>query len=186
MLAAARAPRILLAEDDGEMREWLRHLLRPTASEVRAASSGWELLTLLAEDRPFDLVVSDVRMPGPNGLQVAAMARTAEFVTPFLIITAFPDQRLREAIAEMPSVELLPKPFEKEEFLIAAKRLVGGSLRARLARIPDGRIIPCRGCGGLHIALPATAEASFCPNCLERPSQLGAEYEGYEVLGGGD
>jgi CheY-like chemotaxis protein len=115
--------RLLVADDDGEMRAWLRVLLQPLDADVRDASSGWELLSLLADAGPFDLVVTDVRMPGPTGLQVVAMARTAGFAEPFLVMTAFPDDRLRESAAKF-RVQVLEKPFEQLAFVAAVEQLL--------------------------------------------------------------
>lgn len=102
---------ILLADDDREMRSWIRAVLRPVTDDVTEVATGWELLHALAHEGPFDLVISDVRMPAPNGLTVVTMARTAGLATPFLVITAFPDDVLRHALEQVPDARLLEKPF---------------------------------------------------------------------------
>jgi CheY-like chemotaxis protein len=119
-----RGRKLLVAEDDDEMRAWLTVALGSERDEVREASTGWELLSALAEPRPFDLVITDVRMPGPTGIQVLGMARNAGVVTPFLLITAFSDHQLRASMAELADVALLDKPFEQSEFLNAVERML--------------------------------------------------------------
>jgi len=119
-------PRIFIADDDPAMREWLRLVLRPLKGTIREASGGVELLDLLASGEPYDLVITDLRMPAPNGLQVIAMARAAGAAAPFLVITAFPDDGVRRAL-EAAGAELLAKPFSP------------GELKARVAAlIADG------------------------------------------------
>jgi DNA-binding NtrC family response regulator len=116
--------KLLIADDDSEMRAWLGVALDAVKCEIREASSGWDLLDTLAEDGPFDLIVTDVRMPGPSGLQVVEMARTAGLQTPFLVITAFPDDRLRAEAAAMSRVSMLEKPFSNADLVEAVHRLL--------------------------------------------------------------
>jgi CheY-like chemotaxis protein len=108
------------------MRSWLGAVLRPLAAAIVEAGSGWEVLHLVANDGPFDLVVSDVRMPAPNGLTVVTMSRAAGLRTPFLIITAFPDRELRRALAAVEDAWLMEKPFDGKDFLA----MVAGILRS--------------------------------------------------------
>lgn len=121
-----RRLRIVIADDDAEMRALIRLLLRPALGEVREAASGWELLGVLADDGPFDLVITDVRMPAPNGVGVVTMARAAGFETPFLVITAFPDERVRRTIASQRNAVLVGKPFDRTELMSAVHALLPG------------------------------------------------------------
>lgn len=117
-------PRIYIADDDPAMREWLCLLLRPMQATIQEASGGVELLDLLASGEPYDLVITDLRMPGPSGLQVVAMARAAGATAPFLIITAFPDDDVRRSLAAI-GAELLAKPFSAAELKARVAALVG-------------------------------------------------------------
>lgn len=109
--------RLLLADDDPEMRSWVRDVLRSFELEIIEAASGWEVLGLLATKGPFTLVVSDVRMPPPSGLNVVTMARSAGLETPFIIITAVPDDRLRQSIEMVPDAWVLEKPFRARDLM---------------------------------------------------------------------
>jgi len=106
--------RILVADDDGEMRAWLRLAVRPLACAVVEAASGAELLDRLA-DGDVDVVVTDLRMPAPNGLAAIASARAAGVTIPVLVITAFPDANIARAVANIDRALLLPKPFDVGE-----------------------------------------------------------------------
>lgn len=106
--------RLIVAEDDAAMRGWLRKVVDCAGIEVREATSGWETLFLLAENADVDLVISDVRIPSPTGLQVLAMARTAGITVPFLLITAFGTAELRHTAATL-GASVLDKPFTAQE-----------------------------------------------------------------------
>jgi CheY-like chemotaxis protein len=103
--------RILIADDDREMRRVLRDMLRSTGAEIQEASSGHDLLGCLSNGERFDLVITDLRMPAPSGLQVIKMTRTAGNEIPFILITAFGDEDVRTALDGVPNAFMLDKPF---------------------------------------------------------------------------
>jgi CheY-like chemotaxis protein len=111
--------RILIAEDDDEMRAWLRLALRQLQPAVTEVGTGHDLLDALAHGGPYDAIITDVRMPGLDGLRVAAMARTAGMPTPILVITAFPESAVLRSVSKMPNATLLAKPFEAGELRAA-------------------------------------------------------------------
>lgn len=120
----SRTLRILIADDDSEMRAWLSVALKPIHYVVEELDSGLGLLERIASDAPFDAVVTDVRMPGPDGLRVVAMARTAGLAVPFLVITAFPDPEVIRLVHGIPGTTLLAKPFEVGELRTAIAELI--------------------------------------------------------------
>lgn len=130
----ARA-RLLLVEDDLDMRAWLAELLTAAGAEVKEAGTGVDALWLLAHEGPFDLAIADVRMPAPSGVQLAAMARTAGYAGPFLIITAFPSDQVRERVGGIERAALLAKPFCAEEFLQLAGRMMSAAAPADSDRV---------------------------------------------------
>ena len=106
------------------MRAWLRLALRPLGCEVVEVGTGVDLLDQLAEVDHYDAVITDVRMPGPDGIRVVAMARAAGLATPFLVITAFPELPVVSAVARMPDTALLAKPFAVDELRTALLALL--------------------------------------------------------------
>jgi DNA-binding response OmpR family regulator len=106
------------------MRHWLQILLVRMGASVRLASSGWELLSMMAEDpAAIDLVISDVRMPIPCGLDVLAMVRSVGITTPFVLITAFSNEALRAAAGRMRAA-VLDKPFLAAELEARIRELL--------------------------------------------------------------
>jgi DNA-binding response OmpR family regulator len=120
-----RGVRVLVVDDDEEMRRWLRLSLARLGAVVVEAAGGQECLRHLGDDGRFDLVITDERMPAPGGLEVAALARARGIRAPFLIVTAFSDEELRDRAAQLDATTVLDKPFEIEELLARARALVG-------------------------------------------------------------
>lgn len=130
-----RRARILLAEDDTDIRNELVRLLRLGGHEVYALRDGSELMDamsawILAEepDPPIDLIITDVRMPGFNGLSIVEGLRANGWTKPIIVISAFGDSEMRERIGAMPDVVFFDKPFDATRFEDAVDDL---SRRAR-------------------------------------------------------
>jgi len=126
-----RGPRLLLAEDDDAFRELLREALEAAGFEVDAVASGRALEARLEEavvlpDGPrYDLVVSDVRMPGASGLDVLERHYPRDPDTPFLLVTAFGDRVTHARAAEF-DVAVIDKPFDVDELVARCWALVDG------------------------------------------------------------
>lgn len=113
-------PRILLAEDDEELRLVLTEVLDEAGYEVELAQSGRELLRRLAESvvsgEGVDLVLTDVRMPGMSGLEAVEALRDEDWVTPVLFMTAFGDAATHEEARRL-GAWVLDKPFDVDELV---------------------------------------------------------------------
>ena len=83
---------------------------------------------LEAEDRPFDLVVSDVRMPGVDGLSVLeGLSGWDELQNlPMVLITAFGNPHLHELARRFGAVSLLEKPFEMTALMRVVREAIDG------------------------------------------------------------
>jgi CheY-like chemotaxis protein len=117
MEASTRLPLVVIAEDDDDMREVMCELVAGLGVEVSAASSGGELVKLLTDGPPVDLIITDVRMPWMTGDNVAMSARNSGVSVPIIIVTAFPDDALQAEVEGMGGAVLLAKPFRPEELL---------------------------------------------------------------------
>jgi two-component system response regulator PilR (NtrC family) len=122
-IGSLRAARLLIVDDDVEMRSWLADALSRAGAITQQAASGWESLTLLAE-RHYDLVISDVRMPPPNGLCVLSSARAVGVATPFILISGFGDDCLRDNVERIEGAAMLDKPFAIEDLVTIAEMLI--------------------------------------------------------------
>jgi len=100
--------RVLIAEDDDPLRDMLETILRLEGHHVTTVSSATDILQKVKDD--FDVILTDVRMPGVSGLDVVATLRNSGHQIPIIVMTAFPDDgtRLR---AEALGTVLIAKPF---------------------------------------------------------------------------
>lgn len=129
LFAMAARPRVLLAEDDDELRPVLETALTRAGFEVSAVPDGSELLDRIAlcllgdrwEPMP-DVIVTDVRLPAFNGLSLMEGLREEGFRVPVVVITAFGDQMLRDRVENMGRATYLDKPFEQQELEAAVWR----------------------------------------------------------------
>lgn len=110
-------PRVLLAEDDKELRELLTLVLENAGYQVCQCSNGEQLLARLREPQSFNLVISDIRMPGLNGLEVLARRRGEIQQLPFICMTAFGDAQTHREARQLGAVATLDKPFDLDEMI---------------------------------------------------------------------
>ena len=118
--------RIVIADDDPDSLELLRLALVGPQIEICEAANGADLVDLLAESGPFDLIITDVLMPWMEGLQVLHSARAAEIRTPVLVITGLTRPDLQAKVDRLGNAKLLRKPFGIPELRAAVADLVAG------------------------------------------------------------
>ena len=113
--------RILIAEDDGEIRQALADMLDFAGYAVRAAANGVEALAVLDDWRP-DAILLDVLMPEMDAPAFLAELRArGQADIPILLISALRD--LAERAASLPVAGSIAKPFDVDELLAALARL---------------------------------------------------------------
>ena len=119
-----KMPRILIVDDDPGQRSLLNSFLRSQQFETVTADSGQRALELLRAGK-FDMMISDVRMPGLTGLETLRLARKENATLPVLLVTAFTD--VRDAVAAMRdgAVNYLAKPIDLDELLASVRTATG-------------------------------------------------------------
>jgi two-component system response regulator PilR (NtrC family) len=111
--AAVPAARILIVDDERSMREMLAILLRREGHEVVVAENGRRAIDSL-DQKPFDLVVSDARMPDIDGLEVLRHARNINPSVIAIMITAFGSADLIKGVEQLGVTDYVEKPFNTE------------------------------------------------------------------------
>ncbi|MFO0611885.1 MAG: response regulator [Polyangiaceae bacterium] len=117
MIRSDIGARILLADDDEDLRWLIADRLRADGHTVIEVSSGAELMDFIRKvvaDHP-DVIVSDVLMPGFDGIEVLGALRMAEWSVPVVLMTALRDRDVRDAANRLGALALFEKPFDLHE-----------------------------------------------------------------------
>ena len=122
--------RILLADDDGELRLAIGSMLRYDGHEVVEVRDGCRLLdevgTAIMDGAtiPADLIITDQRMPGVTGLSLLAGLRQSDLTTPVVLMTAFATPEFHREAARL-GARVMDKPFSFD----ALRRCVAEAVR---------------------------------------------------------
>ena len=123
--------RILLADDDYEMRALLALSLFRAGYKVVECPDGWRLLEHLehyillgSEDEKVDLIISDIRMPGITGIEILRGMPQGEGYPPIILITAFGDKKTHRQAEQFGVAAIFDKPFEIDDLLAKVRKIV--------------------------------------------------------------
>jgi len=116
-------PTILLVDDEPELLANWERLLRPLGHRCLTASTGLDAIALIDREAP-DLVVTDLRLPGVDGLAVARQARARVPPVPVLLTSADDSDHLRDVAGEVGIGAFLAKPFVNAVFRQTVERLL--------------------------------------------------------------
>ena len=115
---------IAIAEPSPVMRSWYRVALSHLGAKFDEAGNGQELLDLVAEHGPYDLIVCSQALPIITGAQVLTMIRTAGDETPFVLVAPFCRNSIRASLAKLGNAALLDDALAGDELLRLAKMLM--------------------------------------------------------------
>lgn len=129
--------RILVVEDEALLRDMLADTLTLAMAQVTAAPDGgvawkaWQAGT-------FDLVLSDHRMPDCTGFELLQRIRATGSEVPFILISGQGLETMEAALAKVPRVRLLPKPFELPRLLAIMSEMLASRDSGSFGALPPG------------------------------------------------
>src|SRR5579871_6827091 len=129
----ATTARLLLVDDDREIRDLVSHFLEKYGYQVETVRDGREMNLALGR-HDVDLVILDVMLPGKDGLQLCREIRERSHV-PILMLTAMGEETDRIVGLEMGADDYLAKPFSPRELLARVRALLR---RVNFLKIPAG------------------------------------------------
>jgi two-component system, NtrC family, response regulator HydG len=152
-------PHILIVEDETIIRSALRRLLERNQYQVSEAGSVQE-----AQERygipGFDLIVSDLRLPGAPGTELIKLAEG----TPVLIMTSYASLRSAVDSMKMGAVDYIAKPFDHDEMLQAVARILRDRQEAKSAPAAVSASSPRNG-GSEKVVDNANGEIGIIGSC---------------------
>lgn len=129
--------RVLIAEDNDDMRDLLQEALEDAGYETLIAANGRQAVTRIEkESEVVDLVITDVRMPEMTGGELLAKARDLRSEAPVIVITAFGTVEQAVEMVKADAYQYLTKPFDNREIL----RLVEEELERSAAQREQARL----------------------------------------------
>ena len=120
-------PRILVVDDDSDSLLYLFDLLAAEGFWVEGSSSALDAI-LNVERRAPAVVISDVRMPEMDGLELLERIKKVAPKTRVVLLSAFVDEGMRRQTAERGADDLLTKPLENGALVHALARILDGNL----------------------------------------------------------
>lgn len=157
MFPATMSERILVLEDDTNLRAELQEVLEDEGYQVEAVGQGEEAVRRILGG-PFDLLVADVRMEGIDGLEAVARMRSSEASVPVLVITGYASEADSIRAIRLGVGDYLRKPFRLEEFRTAVQSLLARTARERAQHRREGELRELVGWLG-DVARPASSLA---------------------------
>lgn len=121
--------RILIAEDDNAIRGMVARALTEEGHEVVLTADGGEALDELGKQAPFDLLLTDIKMPVMDGIALALSAARDYPEIVIVLMTGFADQRERAHGLDALIHDVLTKPFSLSDL----RMTVHGAIEARAA-----------------------------------------------------
>ncbi len=129
-MSGKSAQTILLAEDDDAMRVYLERALVNAGYAVDAVDRGTSALPLL-EEKPYDLLLSDIVMPEMDGIELAQRCNEISPDTKVMFITGFAAVTLK-ASREQPHAKVLSKPFHLRDLVLEVERVLEEKVSAQI------------------------------------------------------
>ncbi len=118
-------PRILLAEDDDSLRGFLTRALERAGYEVTACADGEEAVAAL--DEVWDLLLTDIVMPGMDGIEVARLAASRQPGLRIMFITGFAAVALTVGERAPAGAKVLSKPIHLREIVAEVERMMAAA-----------------------------------------------------------
>ena len=115
---------ILLAEDEQSMRDFLTLALTKAGHNVVAKENGLEALAELEHNQDFDLLLTDIVMPGMDGIELSQMATTACPSLKVMFITGFAAVAMGQKPVQQGQTKVLSKPFHLNELVNQVESLL--------------------------------------------------------------
>src|ERR1700684_1183347 len=112
---------ILPVDDDDDVRDYIAFVLEEAGFEVRVASRGEAALHVLASGEPFDLLITDIVMPGWDGPELVRRVKELRPDLKVLYTTGFPRHVPPSRLVD---AEILDKPFHREKLLSTVRHVL--------------------------------------------------------------
>lgn len=119
---------ILVVDDEGLMRELIYEMLKDKAKSIIPAQNGPEAIEVFKQIPRIDVIITDMNMPGMNGLQLLEKIRQIDPIIPVIVMTGYSEIFGVEESLKSGVEEYIKKPFKREELEIIVDRAIWRSI----------------------------------------------------------
>lgn len=123
-MAAPVPRRILVVDDEDDLRVLLKDLLVGAGFEVLTASDGQEAIDLIKGNQRVDLALLDIQMPRVNGIEVLKYINEHAQSMPAVMLTGFADLKYAMEAREFGAKDFINKPYRVEDILATVNRVL--------------------------------------------------------------
>lgn len=120
-MAVQSKMKVLVVEDEAEVRETLSEIIKESGAEAHLASSGRAALSAI-ESQSFDLILLDIKLPGVSGIELCKKIREMLIKTPIVIVSGTDTDRNVEMARIYGVMQFISKPFNVEQIMKVLKR----------------------------------------------------------------
>jgi len=125
--------KVLVVDDEESLRDICKDVLQDEGYEVLQAKDGQDALQILSKEQDIDLVISDLKMPKMNGLELLKAVKEKKIDVDFVVMTGFGTIETAVECMKMGAADYLPKPFNINHLLVKVNKSIK-SRRQRLER----------------------------------------------------
>ena len=115
--------RVLIVDDDPEFRKAMGRMFERSGYDVEIAGDGQEALKEIS-NKTYDLIISDLRMPKLDGVELMGEIRRRGLVTPIIFLTAYGEVESYMDLMNLGAFEYVNKPVKSQEILDVARRAI--------------------------------------------------------------
>jgi len=115
--------RILIVDDEDDLRELLSHVLSTQGYEIQSAANGEEAISTLQEEK-FDMALLDIQMPKINGIQVLQFINEHTPSTRVIMLTGYADLKNAMEAKEFGARDFISKPYKLDDILSTIQRVL--------------------------------------------------------------
>lgn len=182
--------RVLLVEDAVDQALLVRNFLQPATSfEITHSQDGFHAAELLREEQ-WDLLITDLNLPGTDGFELCKIARSVDPDLPILAITGYTNTQVLDEAFRAGATELQAKPLDRDRFVATVTALIGARGGAKVTILAIGGLVGDAemGCGGTLLKRAGGgAKVVLVHLCRDEKDETGAGLVGArgaaEVLG---
>ena len=137
MEAQAQQLHMLVADDEAGLREVLEQNFRDRGFRVTAVSNGAKAIQLI-ERQPFDVIITDLKMPEKDGMAVLRAARATTFDSPVIILTGYATIETAVEAMRLGARDFITKPFKLAEIELKVEKILGDARQPRRPKPKTG------------------------------------------------